>query len=99
MKLIVAESRLRTGDWQGALSIVNALRADVGVAPWQADGIPAMWTVLARERGIELWLEGRRLGDLFRWKRDNLPGTFDDMTGRDMCFPIGVTESDTNSNL
>jgi hypothetical protein len=99
MRLIIAESRLRAGDWQGAMSIVNARRAEVGVPALPADGVATAWTALARERGIELWLEGRRLGDLFRWKQANLPGSFDDMTGRDLCFPIGVSERDTNSNL
>ena len=35
----------------------------------------------------------RRLGDLYRWQTGKVPGTFDDMTGRDMCFPVGVSES------
>jgi hypothetical protein len=81
------------------MAIVNALRSEVGVAPWPVSGTAEAWTALGRERGIELWLEGRRLGDLFRWKADNVPGTFDDMTGRDLCFPVGVTERDTNPNL
>ena len=99
MRLIIAESLLRTGDWQGAMSLINSLRADVSVPPWPATSIAEAWTALGRERGIELWLEGRRLGDLFRWKADKVPGTFEDMTGRDTCFPVGVSESDTNHNL
>lgn len=99
MRLIVAEARLRAGEWQTALSLINSLRAEVGVQPWQASGISETWTVLARERGIELWLEGRRLGDLYRWKVEGVPGQFDDMTGRDLCFPIGISELDANQNL
>jgi starch-binding outer membrane protein, SusD/RagB family len=99
MRLIVAESQLRAGDWQAAMGTINALRAEVGVPPWPASGQAEAWTALGRERGIELWLEGRRLGDLFRWTAAKVPGTFDDMTGRDLCFPIGVSERDTNSNL
>jgi hypothetical protein len=99
MRLIVAESRLRAGDVGGGMAIINALRSEVGVAPWPVSGIADAWAALGRERGIELWLEGRRLGDLFRWKTGNVPGTFEDMTGRDMCFPVGVTERDTNPNL
>jgi hypothetical protein len=99
MRLIVAESLLRSGDWQGAMSEINSLRADVRVAPWPASSLADAWTALGRERGIELWLEGRRLGDLFRWQAAKVPGTFDDMTGRDTCFPVGVSELDTNHNL
>jgi len=99
MRLIIAESLLRSGDWQGAMLEINSLRAEVSVTLWPANNLAEAWTALGRERGIELWLEGRRLGDLFRWQADKVPGTFDDMTGRDTCFPVGVSESDTNHNL
>jgi len=99
MRLIIAESLLRSGDWPGAMSEINTRRAELSVPPWPASSIAEAWTALGRERGIELWLEGRRLGDLFRWQADKVPGTFDDMTGRDMCFPVGISERDTNHNL
>jgi starch-binding outer membrane protein, SusD/RagB family len=99
MRLIVAESLLRSGDWQSAMSAINSLRADVRVPPWPASNAADAWTALGRERGIELWLEGRRLGDLFRWQAAKVPGTFDDMTGRNMCFPVGISELTTNPNL
>jgi hypothetical protein len=99
MRLIVAESLLRAGNWQDALAEINALRTSVGVTPWTASNLTDTWTALGRERGIELWLEGRRLGDLYRWKATAAPGVFDDMTGRDLCFPVGVSESNTNHNL
>ncbi len=99
MKLIIAESLLRAGDWQGAMTQINALRSTVGVAPWSASNVAEAWTALGKERAIELWLEGRRLGDLYRWQADKVPGTFDDMTGRDTCFPIGISEVDSNPNL
>jgi hypothetical protein len=99
MRLIIAEGQLRKGDATAALATINALRAASAVAPRSAASTADLWTVLGRERGIELWLEGRHLGDLFRWKEDNVPGTFDDMTGRDRCFPIGVSELDANPNF
>ena len=99
MRLLRAEAALRSGDWQAALSIVNALRFESAVSPVSATGVAETWTMLGRERSIELWLEGRRLGDLFRFKRDGVPGNFEDMTGRDTCFPIGVSELDANPNI
>ena len=99
MRLLLAEATLRSGDWATALSMINALRSESAVTPWTATGVEQTWTMLGRERSIELWLEGRRLGDLFRWKADNVPGTFEDMTGRDRCFPIGVSERNSNPNL
>jgi hypothetical protein len=99
MRLVRAEALLRAGDWQGALSALNALRIETAVPTVTASGISETWTMLGRERSIELWLEGRRLGDLFRFKRDGVPGNFEDMTGRDTCFPIGVSEIDANPNF
>lgn len=99
MRLLRAEASLRAGDWQSALSAINSLRIEAGVATVAATGTAETWTMLGRERSIELWLEGRRLGDLFRFKRDAVPGSFENMTDRDTCFPIGVSELDANPNF
>jgi len=99
MRLILAESQLRGGDWEGALSAINQLRSEVGVIPWNASNSTEAWVALKRERGIELWLEGRRLGDLNRWLAEKIPGDVEDMTGRNTCFPIGQTEREANPNF
>ncbi len=99
MQLILAEAELRDGQWQAALDRVNALRAPVGVEPWSGANSEEAWVALKRERGIEMWLEGRRLGDLRRWEAEGTPGQVEDMTGRDLCFPIGESELQTNQNL
>ena len=99
MRLIVAESMLRAGSWQAALAEINGLRAAAGVPSWNAASATEAWVALKRERGIVLWLEGRRLGDLHRWLADQSPGAVEDMAGRDTCFPIGQNELDSNANL
>lgn len=108
MRLIEAEALLRADEWQEAMQIVNSLRADVGVPPWPASNTEEAWARLKRERGIELWLEGRRLGDLRRWQESNTPGALDplEMPGQtshllaqDLCFPISLAERQTNPNL
>ncbi|HET6363291.1 MAG TPA: RagB/SusD family nutrient uptake outer membrane protein [Gemmatimonadota bacterium] len=99
MRMIVAEARLRDGDVEGAMAEIDGLRARVGLDPVPVDGLEDAWTALKRERGIELWLEGRRLGDLHRWLEAGTPGETEDMTGRDTCFPIGATERGTNPNM
>ena len=99
MRLIVAESQLRGGNWQGATATINQTRAELGVPAWSVSNPEQAWLALKRERGIELWLEGRRLGDLHRWLSESTPGSVEDMTGRNTCFPIGQNELDANTNL
>jgi hypothetical protein len=99
MRLIIAESLLQSGDWEGSLAEINQLRISIGVAPWTASSADETWAVLRRERGIELWLEGRRVGDLYRWYAAGRPGDAADTIGRHSCFPIGQTELSSNPNL
>ena len=65
------------------------------------------WTLYKKERGIELWLEGRRLADFRRWAADNTPGTLNALEvpgatsyleGQDKCFPLSREELNTNPN-
>ncbi len=112
MRLIEAEAMLNSGDWQGAMAKINALRAAVDFMPAEATNTTEAWTALKHERGVELWLEGRRLGDFFRWNRDNTPGDRhplempsgsqhegSHLVQQDLCFPISRGEVDTNPNV
>jgi hypothetical protein len=78
---------------------LNLRRTALNLAPWTATNATEAWTALKRERGIELWLEGRRLGDFRRWAALNRPGDQENMTGRNLCFPIPLSELETNPNL
>ena len=68
MRLIVAEARGRTGDYVGAIGILNELRASVGLP---AHATPSndeeMAELLLWERFAELFMEGQRLVDLHRF--------------------------------
>jgi hypothetical protein len=107
--LIVAEARLRAGDWPGAMAIVNEIRGAVGVAPKQAANAEEAWTAMKLEKLIEIWLEGRALGERRRWLGDGsdtvapgaLPASLrmDDRMGKDRCYPISQQELETNPNL
>jgi hypothetical protein len=99
MRLIEAEAKLVAGDVAGAMTLVNAHRVALSLAPWTAANATEAWTALKRERGIELWLESRRLGDFRRWATLSRPGTSDDMTGRDLCFATPLSEKETNPNF
>ncbi len=112
MRLIEAENLLRGGNWQQAMVLINGLRTAAGVAPWTTTSLEQAWTQLKRERGIVLWLEGRRMADMRRWKAANTPGAHDPLelpsgsaqTGshlvkQDLCFPVSKSERDTNSKI
>lgn len=112
MRLIEAEAMLNSGDWQGALAKINAVRTAAGVAPKDLDNITDVWTALKHERGVALWLEGRRLGDFFRWDAGGTPGELhaletpsgdanmgSHLIQQDLCFPIARSEVDTNPNI
>jgi hypothetical protein len=84
------------------------LRTATGVQPVTAAVLQEAWTRLKRERGIELWLEARRLGDLYRWDEADAPGQLDarevvspasHLKQQDLCFPIPDSEWETNPNL
>ena len=74
MRLTEAEALLRDGNWQAALPLINKHRVELGLDAWEATSLNEAWTVYKRERGIELWLEGRRMADLRRWDETNAPG-------------------------
>jgi starch-binding outer membrane protein, SusD/RagB family len=101
MRLIEAEAKLIANDLQGALTSMNLRRTALSLPPITATTIVEGWTALKKERGIELWLEGRRLNDLRRWTALNRPGTLDpkeEIPGRDLCFATPLSEKQTNLN-
>jgi hypothetical protein len=59
---------------------MNLRRADLIAQGFEIDELVApadldeAWTVFKRERGIELWLEARRMNDLRRWEDDSVDG-------------------------
>ncbi len=105
MRLIEAEAKLVDGDIPGMLALINARRAGLAVATLPAvtaTSAVEAWAAFKRERGIELWLEGRRLGDLRRWTTLNRPGALDpkeEIPGRDLCFATPLSEKETNPNF
>src|SRR5688572_20690230 len=118
MQLVLAEVKLRRGDFAGAMTHINSLRSGLRseltsqpLALWTATNAEQAWTHLKRERGIELWMEGRRLGDLRRWREERTPGALDPLEyipqelvtrfpdlkrEQEVCFPIPRAERETN---
>jgi hypothetical protein len=108
MRLIEAEALLRGGNWPGAMTVINQVRTNAGAGTITATDETDAWRLLKRERGIELWLEARRLGDRRRWAAANTPGALDPLevpgaashlARQDLCFPISRSERETNQNF
>jgi hypothetical protein len=109
MRLIEAEAKLRANDVAGAMTSLNSVRTNAGATSVSATTSTEAWRLLKRERGIELWLEARRIGDMRRWKEANTPGALDPLESigkdvshlmaQDLCFPIARSEKETNPNL
>jgi hypothetical protein len=112
MRLIEAEHALIENDIPAAVALINSLRTAAGVPTVSATTAEEAWSALKRERGIVLWLEGRRMGDRRRWEEAGRPGAFhplelpgtdatvgSHLTQQDLCFPIPPSEQDTNPNI
>ncbi len=108
-RLIEAEAALRDGDISGAMVKIDGNRASAG-APVAARPLTTddAWTLLKQERGVELWLEGRRLPDMRRWAATKTPGALNPqevmgatsyLEGQATCFPVSQDEINTNPNL
>lgn len=107
MRLIEAEAALKAGDLATAIVRINTVRALANVTPIAPATLVDGWTLLKRERGIQLWLEGRRLGDFRRWAAAATPGELDPLEkvgaasyleSQSTCFPLSQSEINTNPN-
>lgn len=67
MRLIEAEAALVNNEVVTAVAKINEVRAFHELPPVAAATVADGWALLQKERGIELWLEGKRLADLRRW--------------------------------
>lgn len=101
MRLIRAEAALAANNLTEAANQMNVRRADLGMSlyPVPFASLAEGYTALKYERAAELWLEGRRLGDIRRWMDNNVPGSYTDGNYRDINqidhFPTKVEDLDT----
>ena len=112
MRLIEAEKLLTDGNYTAAMAILNARRAELSPAPPALNpaNLTEAWTMFKAERGIELWIEGRRLGDLWRWQKNNTPGALHELetagsatsylvANQTLAYPIYKAERQANTNI
>lgn len=100
MLVLRAEARLRAGDLGGMTDLLNQARATYDMDPLDTPASVAdAWPLMRFERAATLWLEGRRLNDLRRWKDEGGVVAESFAADRDTCFPISDEERRTNPNL
>lgn len=97
MRLIEAERALIANDAATAVNKINLRRANLSQPLYDNTvSVESAWTLLKLERGLELWLEARRLGDLRRWIVNGVPGNLHDGLYRaDRTAPLSTTPLET----
>ena len=106
MKLIEAEVYYQKGDYAGAQTVLNALRAavDLDPLPTTTDKAKVM-EYLLHETFAELWVEGRRMSYLHRWgKTAEIFKPINDVNNlrplpRPSKFPMSYSEATYNTNI
>lgn len=97
MHLIIAESKKAGGDDAGCLAELNALRTFDSLDPYPSDTDAG--TALQHERRANLFLQSRRLSDMYRF---NLTSTVWDAVEKSPAgsyFPITISEIRANPNI
>lgn len=101
MHLILAENALVANQMLDFATHINAIRSAYGLPDWTPVSGVSAEEILMHERQVVLYLQGRRLADLYRFGIDALewqasspaasePGSF---------FPITITEIRSNCHL
>ena len=79
MRLVEAERQLVAGNATNAVNLLNLRRTNLSVGTYDnAVSVDSAWSLLKRERALELHLEARRLGDLRRWISNGVLGAYTD---------------------
>lgn len=113
MRLIEAEASLvQNQNVNEAVNKINEVRELHGLdAHDPADyDLNSVWELLMKEKGIELWLEGRRIADLRRWSETPGSVPFEVIRGDDnnpinvldvdvMCLEVSSNEINSNPNI
>ena len=102
MYLILAEAALAQNNITEFQTRINALRAFNGLAPWTPASPVTALNLLKHERRVNLFLQLRRLADLYRFgERADRWSTTDVTADAVRCtgtfFPITVTELQSNT--
>jgi hypothetical protein len=100
MYLILAEAALAQGNTAGFTTNINAIRAFNSLAPYNG-ATPAPRDMLIHERLVNLWLQGRRLTDMYRFGIKSEEWAAGSIAAKTPgCFlPITITERLSNDKV
>jgi hypothetical protein len=104
-QLIVAEAMVAAGDLSGAVEIINALHAKVGLPGFASTDPTEVRQQIIYERRAEFFLEGQHLADYRRLQLPFVPppgtsyyGVPGLTFGVGRCFPFPISERANNPN-
>ena len=96
MHLIIAEGKKATGDDAGCIAELNKIRALDGLAAYTTEDAGA---ALQHERRANLFIQGRRLQDMYRFGATSITWKIDVRSGAGVFFPIPISEIRANDNI
>jgi hypothetical protein len=103
MYLILAEARLAQNDSTGAATFINSIRALDGLTPYNPLNAahPRARAMYQHERRVNLFLQGRRLADEYRFgvPADKWPANAEAVLQPGTVFPITNTEILANCHI
>lgn len=99
--LIAAEAQNETGDQSGAIASINFVRQNAGLGNYEgANTYEAVRDAIRLERKYELFLEGKRLNDLRRYRDDGDAESVAFFQNRiSDALPLPDSEYRTNPNV
>lgn len=96
MHLIIAEGLKAGGDDTGCIAELNKIRALDGLAPYTTEDAGA---ALQAERRANLFLQGRRLQDMYRFNAKSIMWDAVEQSPAGTFFPIPISEIRANDNI
>ncbi len=100
MLTLRAEAALRSGDLAGMTALLNEARDFVGMDPLAVPASVAdAWPIMRFERSATVWLMGKRIYDLRRWKDEGGVVADPFAADRDTGWDISDEERRSNPNL
>ena len=96
MHLIIAEGKMAGGDAAGVIAELNKIRALDGLAAYTTQDAGA---ALKHERYANLFIQGRRLPDMYRWALTSIIWDNVEKSAAGSFFPIPIRECRANANV